>query len=296
VIGDAVATFRSCRERRRRAPSSSAVVDNSTRTLYRQLQAVAIRRSTNRSVCLLSMMVVTAGAGSCRRPAPPPPVERASDARAAPPREQRIESGSVGTAEEITKGIRRQLRGIKTRCDEGPPSPESRAEWKRMAKPRELGTVPVSALEKRSDHDLVSEIYSRLLDKLYTVGLVGMTRPEQNVYFILTLQAEVVNGGFQLYFANSSGNCALRTQAALREADGFAAWAAVFHRALEKFPDGLPSEDRAERGDEMQALDDEFAIWGQVDDAFFKLDSSDVLLARYIRGRIDAFAKPAPRL
>jgi hypothetical protein len=93
---------------------------------------------------------------------------------------------------------------------------------------------------------------------------------------VMSLEGAVMNGGFHQFFANSSGNCAQRTQAALKETAGFTEWATLFRRALDKFPAGRPAEDRAKRGDQMEAMRDEFAAWTDVEDLFYKLESSEL--------------------
>ena len=213
----------------------------------------------------------------------------------APPVISHIEPGSVGPAKEINAAIRRDLQGTTSRCEEGPPSAKERADWKRLSQPRELEAVPLVALVKKPEQDLVFEVYSRLLDRLYTVGFTAMTRAEQNVYLVRALEAEVKNGGFDQFFSNSSGNCALRTSAALAEMPGFSPWAAIYGRALQRFPSGRPSEDRATRGAQLDAMSDESRNWWSIEGDFFKLPSSDPLLAAYIRGRISSFPKVVPR-
>jgi hypothetical protein len=182
-----------------------------------------------------------------------------------------------------------------TRCDEGPPSAQERASWKRGSQPRALEGTPLAALTKESDSDLVTEVIDRVLDRLYTVGLARMTRAERNVYFFFTLQSEVHNGGFEGFFSNSSGNCALQIGAALADMSGFGPWAAVYRRALAPFPGGRPPEDRATRGEQMEAMHDEYTAWWDVEGDFFKLPSSDPLLAAYIRGHVASFPRVVPR-
>lgn len=221
---------------------------------------------------------------------PAPTLKARSDAGG--PRELDVKVGTVGTLEQITKGIRRQLRETRTSCDEGPPSAESQAEWRRLSKPRELANLSTRELVKRGDVDVVNEIASRLLDEKYATGLRGMTRAEQNVYFVNELVGEVMGGGYHGYFANSSGNCAARTRTALDEIAGLDRWAALHDRAMAKFPGGRPSEDRATRGDQMEAMDNEWEAWGDVEDELYKLRGIDAVLGRYIRRFASAFTPP----
>jgi hypothetical protein len=201
--------------------------------------------------------------------------------------------GQVGRSAEINKAIRQGLRrsGERSRCDEGPPSAERQAEWKRVSRPSELAAVPFAALLKREDRILNSEVYGRLLDKSYSVGLGGMSRPEQNVLLVLMLQGDLANSGFRGFFANPAGNCAKRTEAALAEM-GHAETLRIYTAALAKFPGGAPSEDRRERGDQMEALGDEYAIWAELDDLYYKAEFGEALMARYVRQHAASFALP----
>jgi hypothetical protein len=257
------------------------------------IMRLRVRHSMMVALVVSTTILATLSAAGARRHVSTAPPDHGSAKPPSPPRE--IAPGSVGTSREVNRGIRRQLRGTRSGCDEGPPSKDSRAEWRRLSQPRALESLPLQAVAKESDHELVSEVYARVLDQLYTVGLGGMTRAEQNCYFIMSLEGEVMNGGFHQFFANSSGNCAQRTQAALKETAGFTEWATLFRRALDKFPAGRPAEDRAKRGDQMEAMRDEFAAWTDVEDLFYKLESSEQSLAAYIRGHIDSFARVVPR-
>jgi hypothetical protein len=209
----------------------------------------------------------------------------------------RVSAGDAGSAADTgtrIPGANLQERGDGSRCDEGPPSAESQAEWRLHASPRALAAVAMTDLARRGDKELVSELYARLLDERYgPTGLGGMTRVEQNLYLALTMHGEVMNGGFHQFFASSSGNCAMRTAAALAEiGDGVPT--AIFRRALAKFPGAAPAEDRALRGEQLDALGDEHAAWQELDRAYYAAGLPDTVLARYGRAHGEGLTPPVP--
>ena len=101
----------------------------------------------------------------------------------------------VASYGQVVQQIREELTGTTTRCDEGPPTAEDQAEWRRMSQPRALAKLPMAELVRRSNDELEGEVHSRLLDELYTIGFGSMSRPEQNVLLVNALLAEVNNGG-----------------------------------------------------------------------------------------------------
>ncbi|MEZ4222608.1 MAG: DUF4375 domain-containing protein [Polyangiaceae bacterium] len=205
-------------------------------------------------------------------------------------RGKRAAEYQVGTSEEITAAIRQGLDGTRTKCDEGPPSADDRADWRRRHRVTKWTKTPLSVLVKASDHELESEIFGRLLDEEYDTGHGRMSRPEENAYLIFILEGEVANGGFHQFFSNSSGNCALQTQRAVREVAPDT-YGPLYDRALAVFPGSSPSEDRAQRNRQMETLEDEWKAWSTIDDEFYEVDRGS-LLAGYIRRHVDQFTPP----
>jgi hypothetical protein len=203
-------------------------------------------------------------------------------------RATRVGEYKVGGYADLTKKLREQARTYRTQCDEGPPSEQEKANWQRMRKPRALSSVSYAELAKQDDNVLVSEAFSRVLDRLYTVGFDAMARAEQDLYLANTLESEVFNGGFHQFFSNSSGNCAMQTASALARI-GDTKTAAIYSRALAVFPSGKPSEDRGERGDQMDGIPGEFEAWSNLDDEYYAMGNSSAHVARYIRSNIDQF-------
>lgn len=223
-----------------------------------------------------------------RSPPASPPSVPASTPSAAPSGGVVVVGGhAVGPANAIAKLAQASARGTVTACESPPPDEAARSRWK--VHEGALAKVPFADLLRRSDSDLTSEVVERLLDKIYGVGWVAMSREEQNVELISALEAEVVNGGLDQYFTNSSGNCAVRAAVALREI-GFVAEFATFQRVLAGFPDASPSEDRSTRFDQLDAIGG-LHIRPEVDKAFDGLTSSPVVAA-YVKKHAIAFNLP----
>ena len=202
-------------------------------------------------------------------------------------RHARVEQ--IAAYREVTGGVRASLAGTKSRCNLAAPSPEEQADWKRLQEPRALGHAPMSDLLRRNDADLINEVTDRLWDEFYSTGLGAMSEPERNFHLVNVLSGEVNNGGFHQYFLNSSGDCAARTRGAVQAFD--ADLARLYERALAKFPNSSPSEDRAERNAEMERVPDEFDAWSTLDNEFYKMDMTPKE-ARYIRANQAAFDSP----
>jgi hypothetical protein len=120
-----------------------------------------------------------------------------------------------------------------------------------------------------------------------------MSIAERNTYLVLQLNSETMNGGFGGFFSNSSGNCALVTLAACQAI--CPALAAVFERALSRFPGAKPSEDRRTRNDQMSAMPDEWDTWSAEESALYQLPI-DPYVAEYIRRNWQLFSDPPPRV
>lgn len=114
-------------------------------------------------------------------------------------------------------------------------------------------------------------------------GYEALTPPERVAYCIDALEREVNNGGFQQFFANSSGDTAADTLSAL-EALGAAATADLLRRAIGVFPDARPPVDREQRIDLLEQLPaDAAATWSRLDDEFYRYpDDLPALLRQYV--------------
>lgn len=77
----------------------------------------------------------------------------------------------------------------------------------------------------------------------------------RNVYFVMTLGGEIINGGVSQFFSNSSGSFVDETFAALR-AIGAAHALGLLERALVAFGGALPPRDRGARCDQLFAFEE----------------------------------------
>jgi SpoVK/Ycf46/Vps4 family AAA+-type ATPase len=113
--------------------------------------------------------------------------------------------------------------------------------------------------------DFVSELcqWGEDLDKL--------TDPQKNFYFNQCLEREVNNGGFSLYFTNSSGGYAHQTVETLKLI-GATNFAKILQKAIDKFPNKVVPQDWEKRKEIVEKLeeknDDE--TWEKLDDKFYE--------------------------
>jgi hypothetical protein len=198
----------------------------------------------------------------------------------------------IAAQEEVAKAIKEAVSRPRppSRCEEGPPSAAEQVAWREDVQPRELARVPLARLVKQSDGELTSEVWSRLLDKHYGVGITGMSRAEQNAYLALALEDDVMNDGFEGFFANSTGNCARRTLTALTEI-GHREMLRIYTAALATFPGSAPSEDRLERNIQMEAAPHGAKLRQALDELYIEV-AAEAPLARYIRAHVANLALP----
>jgi hypothetical protein len=196
----------------------------------------------------------------------------------------------IGSAREIDKWIIEQLRGTHSACEIPTPSPPSDGRWKRHAGP--LASLSFGLVLDHDDAEVGREITDRIFDKL--AGPVGvLSQAEWNLYLLAVLRTETIDGGIDQYFTNSSGNCALKTAAALDVAAPADARDA-FRRALAVFPDGKPSEDRVTRYDQIEALGESRGEWDRIDSRVFEGLTATKEAAEYVRRNASAFDLPLP--
>jgi hypothetical protein len=202
------------------------------------------------------------------------------------------EEYDIAPSGELHQGIRAGLAGTRSRCELGPASLEEQAKWAKLQEPRAHGSLASAELFALSDSDLFIEVHSRLLDKRYAVGLRGMSDAERTVALLTELEFEVLNGGFDQFFSNSSGNCSLQALAAARVLD--AQLADIVARAVAQFPSGAPDEDRATRYGQMEAMPGASEVWSNLDRE--TPDDLSRLLERYIRAHRAQFDCPPQKL
>jgi hypothetical protein len=106
------------------------------------------------------------------------------------------------------------------------------------------------------------------------------------------LEREANNGGFDQFFANSSGDTAQETVKAL-ETIGARAAADIVRRAIATFPGGAPAADREERLDQLDAAGEEReGLWDALDQEFYSYpDDLAALMRRYVQAHRAEFRK-----
>ena len=87
-------------------------------------------------------------------------------------------------------------------------------------------------------------------DKL---GDGALSHAEHVVADVMSVQAEVMNGGFHQFFFNQAGDRVTQSVAALREI-GAGAAAAIVVKAGARFPDGAPERNRFARQRQLETL------------------------------------------
>jgi hypothetical protein len=123
-------------------------------------------------------------------------------------------------------------------------------------------------------------------------GFSSLTEPEQTFLCVWSLEAEVNNGGFAQFFANSSGDYASATPGALQRV-GAPEMAALVVRAMEVFGGSGPPADRESRERAMDKLPGSAAeAWSTLDDEFYKLPSPQQGLTALVESNRDAFFAP----
>jgi hypothetical protein len=111
-----------------------------------------------------------------------------------------------------------------------------------------------------------------------------LTEPQQLFYYIQCLEREVNNGGFNQYFINSSGEFAHQTIDALKRI-GAHTTVDILQKAIGQFPDGKVPQDRDERNEVVEQIE-EMAneVWNELDQQFYEYaDDLNALNMSFVR-------------
>ena len=111
-------------------------------------------------------------------------------------------------------------------------------------------------LTLKNSTEMIIELSYGLSDKIHQKGYDSLSEPEEVLNCVYWLESEINNGGFEQFFANSSGDYALDTPAALDEI-GVPHTARLVKRAIDIFPGGLPPRDMQQRIEKMNLIDEE---------------------------------------
>jgi Domain of unknown function (DUF4375) len=117
-----------------------------------------------------------------------------------------------------------------------------------------------------------------------------LTEPQKFFYFNQSLEREVNNGGFKLYFLNSSGDNAQETVASLQaiRADKTAA---ILRSAIGQFPNSAVPTDREERQTVLIQIEETANdMWGNLDQKFYAYeDDLNELNLKYVKQHRSSF-------
>ncbi len=147
-----------------------------------------------------------------------------------------------------------------------------------------LGKTTDEILSHERD-DKKDDVYFALLwrigQKIDRNGWDHLTDTERRLVAVQALEGEVLNGGFDQYFFNSTGNDAEVALAGLKDIGAKIA-ASLLERAMAVFPGGRPPADRQQRWKAMdQIKSSSKPVWEKCDDEFYKFqeDLSQMSLA-----------------
>ena len=103
------------------------------------------------------------------------------------------------------------------------------------------------------DDELVPQAIDRVLKRSSEVGFDKLTDAEKTFLCTVTVDFEILNGGFSAFYYNSEGEIVAAAPDAL-DAIGAAQSAAVVRQANALFPGGVPAHDRAERYEQIERI------------------------------------------
>ena len=118
----------------------------------------------------------------------------------------------------------------------------------------------------------------------------SLNQYEKNVLFILMLEGEVNNGGFDQYFFNSSGEYAHETLKALEEIKANQ-MAEILNSAIKEFPTLPIPKDTEQRRELMEDIPDSISdTWDKLDDEFYEYpENLTELVIEYVRANKKEF-------
>ena len=144
-------------------------------------------------------------------------------------------------------------------------------------------------LKNKNGQDAIIDI-DNLLSPIFYKNQENLTSFEKNIVYIEELEREVNNGGFSQYFSNDSGNFTKETLDALKII-GSKIFLKIFEKAINKFHNGIVPNDRNERQDILDKLEeDNEELWTELDNEFYKYEEDIyILMIEYIKNNINEF-------
>lgn len=111
-----------------------------------------------------------------------------------------------------------------------------------------------------------------------------LTEPQKQFYYNQCLEREIINGGFNQYFINSSGDYAHQTIQSLI-AIGAITTAGILQKAIDQFPDKKVPQGRDERIELVEQIEETAnEVWEELDEKFFEYaDDLNTLNLNFVR-------------
>lgn len=139
--------------------------------------------------------------------------------------------------------------------------------------------------------DTIIEISTYISDLCAHGDEMGkLTVAQKKFYYNQCLEMEINNGGFNQYFFNSYGAQAHQTVQSLQKI-GANKTAAILQKAIEQFPNSEVPEDRTERLEIMEQIEETAnPVWDELDEQFYKYeDNLNLLNIEFIKKNMDQF-------
>lgn len=108
----------------------------------------------------------------------------------------------------------------------------------------------------------------------YGDNMDKLTEPQKQFYYNQCLERQINNGGFNQYFANSSGGFAHQTVQSLILI-GAIATAQILQKAIDQFPDNKVPQDRNKRielVEQMEVTSND--VWEELEEKFFEYEDN----------------------
>jgi len=143
-------------------------------------------------------------------------------------------------------------------------------------------------LKGKNGQDALIEI-DNLLTPIFYETPEELTPQEKNIVYIEELEREVNDGGFNQYFINTSGDYVKETLEALKII-GSKIFFELLQKAVNKFPNGTVPQDRDERIDIVNVIDENIELWEDLDEEFYNYEEDIyTLMVNYIKNNIKDF-------
>lgn len=135
-----------------------------------------------------------------------------------------------------------------------------------------LGATADEILSHDNDNlkdEMLNALIWRLDHKIETRGWTNLTQVEQHIVAVYAMEGEILDGGFNQYFFNSTGEDAEIALAGLEEMGATSA-VGLLERAMQQFPGGKPPADTEKRREVMTQIEATARpIWNNCDSEYY---------------------------